>query len=104
MAFAVTQRTREIGVRMALGAQRSNILRMVLRQGLRLGLAGLIAGLTASLGATQVLRSLFVDIDPFDPLTLAIVSAGLALVILLATYVPALRATKVDPMVALRQE
>jgi putative ABC transport system permease protein len=104
MAFAVTQRTREIGVRMALGAQRSNILRMMLRQGLRLGLAGLIAGLAASLGATQVLRSLFVDMDPFDPLTLAAVSAGLALVILLATYVPALRATKVDPMVALRQE
>jgi putative ABC transport system permease protein len=104
MAFAVTQRTREIGVRMALGATRSNILRMMLRQGLRLGLTGLIIGLAASLGATQVLRNLFVDINPFDPLTLAIVSAGLALVILLATYVPALRATKVDPMIALRQE
>jgi putative ABC transport system permease protein len=104
MAFAVSQRTREIGVRMALGANRSNILRMMLRQGLRLGLTGLIIGLAASLGATQVLRNLFVDIDPFDPLTLAIVSAGLALLILLATYIPALRATKVDPMIALRQE
>jgi putative ABC transport system permease protein len=104
MAFAVTQRTREIGVRMALGANRSNILRMMLRQGLRLGVTGLITGLAASLGATQVLRNLFVDIDPFDPLTLAIVSVGLALVILLSTYVPALRATKVDPMIALRQE
>ncbi len=104
MAFAVTQRTREIGVRMALGARRSNILRMMLRHGLRLGLVGLVTGSVASLGATQVLRSLFVDIDPVDPLTLAIAFAGLAVVVVLASYVPAFRAAKVDPMIALRHE
>jgi predicted permease len=104
MAFSVTQRTREIGVRMALGARRANILRMMLRQGLRLGVVGLVAGSTASLGAARVLRSLFVDIDPVDPLTLALASAGLAVVVLLASYVPSLRATKVDPMIALRHE
>jgi putative ABC transport system permease protein len=104
MAFSVTQRTREIGVRMALGARRANILRMMLRQGLRLGLMGLAAGSAASFAATRVLRSLFVDIDPVDPLTLAMACAGLAVVVLLASYVPSLRATKVDPMIALRHE
>jgi len=102
MAFSVTQRTREIGVRMALGAGRSNILKLMLQQGLRLGMTGLLAGSVASLGASRVLRSLFVDVDPADPLTLAIVCAGLGVVIAFASYVPALRATKVDPIVALR--
>ncbi len=104
MAFAVTQRTREIGVRMALGARHPHILRMMLRQGLRLGLIGLVTGSAASLCATRVLRSLFVDIDPVDPLTLALACAGLTLVVALASYVPALRATRVDPIIALRHE
>jgi putative ABC transport system permease protein len=104
MAFSVVQRTREIGVRMALGAGRTNILRMMLRQGIGLGVVGLILGLAASFGATRVLRSLFLNIDPVDPLILALVCAGLAVVIIAATYVPALRATKVDPIIALRQE
>src|SRR5579864_2201036 len=104
MAFSVTQRTREIGVRMALGARRASILRMFLRQGLRLGAAGMAIGLIASLGATRVLRSLFINIDPVDSLTLALACAGLAAIIAAASYVPALRATKVDPMIALRQE
>jgi putative ABC transport system permease protein len=104
MAFAVTQRTREIGVRMALGARRTNILKLMLWQGLRLGAIGVVTGSAASLGAAKVLRSLFIDIDPVDPLTLAIACAGLAVVVMLASYVPALRATKVDPMIALRSE
>src|SRR5260370_28787901 len=96
VAFSVTQRTREIGVRMALGARRSHILRMMLQHGLRLGLIGLVTGSAASLGATRVLRSLFVDIDPVDPPTVAIVCAGLAVVVLLASNFPAFPATKVD--------
>jgi putative ABC transport system permease protein len=104
MSFSVTQRRREIGVRIALGAQRPHILRMMLGQGLRLGLVGLVAGSLASLGATRALRNLFVDLDPVDPLTLAIACGGLALVVALASYFPAFRATKVDPLIALRHE
>lgn len=104
MAFSVAQRTREIGVRMALGAPRSSILAMMLRQGMRLGLVGLVLGSLASFGAARVLRSLFVTIDPVDPLTLVMVSLGLAAVVVLASYVPALQATRVDPLVALRHE
>ena len=76
----------------------------MLKQGLRLGMVGLVAGSAASLGASHVLRSLFVDIDPADPATLALVCVALATVVVLASYIPALRATKVDPMVALRSE
>ncbi len=104
MAFSVTQRTREIGVRMALGARRSNVMAMVLGQGLRLGLIGLLLGSVASFGAARILRSLFVTIDPVDPLTLVMVSLGLAAIVVLASYVPALQATRVDPLVALRHE
>ena len=104
MAYAVAQRTREIGVRMALGARPRNVLIVMLKQGVCLGAVGLVLGLIASLGATRVLRSLFVDIDPADPVTLALVGLGLGIVVLLASYVPALRATKVDPMIALRHE
>lgn len=104
MAFAATQRTREIGIRMALGAGRPRILKMMLFEGLRLGAIGLVTGSAASLGAARVLRSLFVEIDPVDPLALAIASIGLTLVVVLASYVPSFRATKVDPMIALRYE
>jgi putative ABC transport system permease protein len=104
IAFSVTQRTREIGVRLALGAQRANVLRLILRQGIQLGLVGIGIGLIASFGAARVLRSLFINIDPVDWLTLALASAGLALIVLLASYVPALRATRIDPMIALRHE
>ena len=104
MAYAVTQRTREIGVRMALGARPRDVLITMLKQGVQLGALGLLLGLIASLGATRVLRSLFIDIDPVDPVTLALVGLGLGIVVLLASYVPALRATKVDPMIALRHE
>jgi len=104
MAYSVTQRTREIGVRMALGARPRDVLLTMLKQGLQLGVAGLALGLLASMIATKALRSLFIDIDTGDPITLAAVCAGLGLVVLLASYVPAYRATKVDPMVALRHE
>lgn len=104
VAFSVRQRTQEIGVRMALGARRIDILRVMLKVGLRLGFLGILVGLPASFGAARVLRSLFINIDPVDSVTLAAVCAGLGIVILLASYWPSFRATKVDPMVALRHE
>ena len=104
VAFSVQQRTREIGVRMALGARRIDILRAMLKVGIYLGLWGIIVGLVLSFGATRVLRNLFFNIDPVDSVTLVMVCAGLGIVILLASYWPSLRATKVDPMVALRHE
>jgi len=102
--FAVRQRTREIGVRMALGARRVDILKVMLKLGLRLGFLGMLVGLAASFGATRVLRMLFFNIDPVDSVTLLTACAGLGIVILLASYWPSLRATKVDPMIALRHE
>jgi len=104
VALSVRQRTREIGVRMALGARRIDILKMMLKVGLRLGSLGILVGLSASFGATRVLRSLFVNIDPVDSGTLVAVCAGLGIVILFASYWPSLRATRVGPMAALRQE
>lgn len=104
VAFSVRQRTREIGVRMALGARRIDILKVMLKVGLRLGVLGIVAGLLASFGATRVLRNLFFNIDPVDSFTLITVCAGLGIVILLASYWPSLRATRVDPMEALRHE
>ena len=104
VALSVRQRTGEIGVRMALGARRIDILKLTLKVGLRLGFLGMLVGLPASFVASSVLRSLFLNIDPVDSATLAAVCAGLGIVILLASYWPSLRATRVDPMVALRHE
>jgi len=104
VAFSVAQRTREMGIRVALGAQRGDILRLVLRQGWMLGAAGVGAGLAASLGVGQLLSSLLYGVSAFDPLTLGAAAAFLMGVALLASYLPARRAARTDPMVALRYE
>jgi putative ABC transport system permease protein len=104
IAYSVTQRTQEIGIRMALGAGRTEVLRMVVGQALRLTLAGVCAGGVAAFGLTGLMAKLLFDVTPGDPLTFAVVAAGLAAVAALASSVPGLRATRVDPVVALRAE
>ncbi|MBV9498601.1 MAG: FtsX-like permease family protein, partial [Acidobacteriaceae bacterium] len=104
MHFAVTQRTREIGIRMAVGARPANMLRMVLREGFLLAAVGIGIGVAGSLALTHWIRSLLFEVGPGDPATFGAVSLTLALVALLACYVPARRATRVDPMLALRCE
>jgi macrolide transport system ATP-binding/permease protein len=104
IAYSVSRRTREIGVRMALGAQRKDVLRLVLSEGARLALIGLSLGAVASLVATRWMSSLLFGVEPADPLTFITVVVLLSLVALLACFIPARRATRVDPMVALRHE
>ena len=104
MAYSVTQRRNEIGIRMALGATREDVLRLILRQGSRLALAGIAIGVIASVAATRVLASMLFAVTPKDPETFLGVALLLVAVALGACYVPARRAAKVDPMVALRYE
>ena len=104
MAYFVSQRVREIGVRMALGAQRGDVLKLVVRQGMGLALAGVVVGFVASLGLARLISRMLFGVHPNDPLTLAIFTILLAGVALLANYIPARRASMVDPMVALRYE
>jgi putative ABC transport system permease protein len=104
MAYAVAGRTKEIGIRMALGAGPGRVRRMILAEGLALAAAGIVAGLLISAASMRLMRSMLYGISPIDPLTYAAVAAFLTAVALLASYVPARRATKVDPMVALRAE
>ena len=104
MSFVVAQRTREIGVHMAFGASRRDVLNFVVGQALRLTLIGVAIGLTGALGATRFLRSLLYGVGATDPVTFVFVPLVLAGVALAASYIPARRAAKVDPMVALRYE
>jgi predicted permease len=104
MAFSVTQRTHEIGIRMALGAERRDVLRLMVRQGLGLTLAGVIFGASGALALTRFLRSFLFGVGAADPATFVLVSVVLLAVSMLASYIPARRATRVDPMVALRYE
>ncbi|HML16822.1 MAG TPA: FtsX-like permease family protein, partial [Bryobacteraceae bacterium] len=104
ISYSAAQRTQEFGVRMALGARRGEILAMVIRQGLWLTGSGALIGLAAALAFSRLLRSQLFQVSPFDPLTFGITALVLIAAGLLACFIPAQRATRVDPMVALRYE
>ena len=104
LSYVVGQRTQEIGVRMALGAQRSDVASMVLRQGARMALLGIVIGIAAALILTRFMQGMLFGITSTDPATFSVVSLTLAAIALLACYIPARQATRVDPMRALRYE
>jgi len=104
MSYLVTQGTRDIAIRVALGAQESNILRLVVRQGMTLAIIGIAAGLAGAFALSRVMSALLFGVSSRDAVTFAAVPAILAAIALLACYIPARRAIKVDPMVALRYE
>jgi putative ABC transport system permease protein len=104
MSFAVTQRTQEIGIRMALGAQTRDVLKLVLKNGLVLAIIGVVVGMVSAFALTRLMRSLLFGVTTTDAATFAVVPLGVIAVVLLACYLPARRAAKVDPLVALRYE
>jgi putative ABC transport system permease protein len=104
ISYSVSRRTNEIGIRVALGAQSGDVLKQVLAEGARRAMTGLVLGLVAAIVVTQLMSTLLFGVKPNDPLTFAAVSVILATVTLAASYLPARRATRVDPLVALRYE
>ena len=104
ISYTVAQRTHEIGIRMALGAGFGDVLKLVIGKGLALTLAGMAIGLAGAIALTRIMSSLLYGVSPTDALTFIVISALLAAVALLASYIPARRAAKVDPLVALRHE
>jgi ABC-type antimicrobial peptide transport system permease subunit len=104
MAYFVTQRTREIGVRIALGAQWRDVLKLILKSGMALVTIGLAIGLAGALALTRLMTTLLFEVSPTDPITFGVVALCVILATLLACYVPARRATRVDPLIALRYE
>ncbi len=104
LAYAVGQRTREIGIRLALGARRGEVLRMVMIQAGRLAVVGVVIGLGAAVVASRALRSQLFQIAPTDIFTYVVVGAGLLIVALLASWIPAWRASRIDPLRALRHD
>jgi ABC-type antimicrobial peptide transport system permease subunit len=104
LAYTVSQRRKEIGIHMALGATRSTVLRMVLGQGLRFTFAGLAVGIVAAFGLTRLLQTQLFNVKPSDPATIVSVAVFIAMVATVACLIPANRAARVDPMVVLRDE
>jgi putative ABC transport system permease protein len=104
VSYAVAQRTREIGIRMALGARSADCLNLIVRDGMKMSLVGTAVGLAGAFAVTRLVDSLLFEVTPTDLPTFALVTLGLLLVAFLACYLPARRATKVDPLVALRYE
>jgi putative ABC transport system permease protein len=104
ISYTVSQRRREVGIRLALGAQRGDVMQMLLRQGAKTALVGVAIGIAAALGLTELMRGLLFGVSAQDPLTFVAVAALLMSVALLASYIPARRAMLVDPVVALRYE
>jgi ABC-type antimicrobial peptide transport system permease subunit len=104
LSYEVARRRREIGIRMALGAQIRDVLRLIIKQGIALALVGAVVGIAAALGVTRYLTSMLYDVHANDPLTLIAVALLLTLVALAACFIPAHRATRLDPMITLRNE
>ncbi|MGH9816805.1 MAG: FtsX-like permease family protein, partial [Candidatus Acidiferrales bacterium] len=104
ISYAVSRRTRELGIRMALGAHKSDVLRLVIRQGMRPAILGTLVGLPATYALTRLMKSFLFGFSATDPLTYSATAALLMTVAALACYLPALRATRVDPLTALRHE